>query len=94
MRNWAHQQSIRGLGSAGGVAGERRWRSGGGAAAAIGIPARSGMEQINKMRYELQGVLEQGLGASIGSEIKRREELGKEVAMAAAAAMVAQNSAR
>jgi hypothetical protein len=46
------------------------------------------------MRYELQGVLEQGLGASIGSEIKRREELGKEVAMAAAAAMVAQNSAR
>jgi hypothetical protein len=37
----------------------------------------------NVWQCKLRGVLEQRLGASIGSESKRREKLGEEVVMAA-----------
>jgi hypothetical protein len=70
------------LGETRGVACERRRRSGG-ATTGTKIPARIGVGLGNVRRCELQSVLEQGLGASIGSESKRREEFGKAVAMAA-----------
>jgi hypothetical protein len=78
--NWAHQQSIRGLGLAGSNAGEQRRRRRGGVAAGTRIPARIGVGQGNLLRCELQGVLGKALGASIGSECKQREEFDEEVA--------------
>jgi hypothetical protein len=46
----------------------------GGAAATRPVRIRVGL--INKLRYELQGGLGQGLGVCIGSESKWREKLG------------------
>jgi hypothetical protein len=62
------------------LTGERQRRCRGGVAAGTRIPARIGVGQGNLLRCELQGVLGKALGASIGSECKRREEFDEEVA--------------
>lgn len=56
----------------------------GGAAAGCRIPARLGMELGKVLRWELQGVQQEGLGGLDGSGSKRRGELGEAAAMAAA----------
>jgi hypothetical protein len=82
-RDWAHQESIRVLGSTGGVAGEWRRRVHGGVAAVARIPVGLGVVLSNVLRWELLGNLGERLEGLDGSGSKRRGELGEVAAMAA-----------
>jgi hypothetical protein len=59
----------------GGVAGERRWRTGGGAAAGTQTPARIGAARVNVWHRQLHWDLGDVLRRLVGSGIARGAEL-------------------
>jgi hypothetical protein len=84
--NWAHLRSIGGGGSAGEVAGERRRRCRGGAAAEARTAVKKGAVIKNVLHLKLPCGLGKVLGGSLGSEDRRRGELGNGGPAAAAEA--------
>jgi hypothetical protein len=82
-------RSIGGGGSAGEVAGERRWRSRGGAAAGARTAVKIGAWLNNVLHGKLPCGLGKVLGGSLGLEDRRRSELGNGGPAAAAEARVA-----
>jgi hypothetical protein len=74
--NWAHPRSIGGGGSAGEVTSERRRLCRGGAAAEAWTAVKKGAVLNNVLHWKLPCVLGKVLGGSLGSEDRRRGELG------------------
>jgi hypothetical protein len=83
--NWAHPRTIGG-GSAGEVAGERRRRCRGGAAAKARTAVKKGEVLNNMLHQKLPCGLGKMLGKSLDSEDRRRGELGNGGPAAAAEA--------
>jgi hypothetical protein len=84
--DWSYPRSFGGGGSAGEVAGERRRRSRGGTAAEARTALKIGAGLNNVLHGQLPCVLGKVLGGSLGSEDRRRSELGNGGPAAAAEA--------
>jgi hypothetical protein len=84
--DWPYHRSIGGEGSAEEVAGERRRRSRGGAAAEAQTAVKIGVGLNNVLLWQLPCVLGKVLGGSLGMEDRRRGELGNGDPAAAAEA--------
>jgi hypothetical protein len=85
--NWAHPLPIGSGGLTEGVAGERRRRASGGAAAGTRIPARTGAELVHVLHGQLHGGLGDVLRWLVGSGDERGAEPVDGCPVAAAGAL-------